>query len=239
MVDKLHISPRTRPDRIFNHKQVKHEYLALRCRFAWLLMALLTLTLANCSTSNTVVPGDPMADHSFLTQQPCAAPCWYDLEPDQASKEDVYRTLRGLNFVNQSTIRELSASWLEDNEAKEIAWDCIHPNKRDCGSATVSLDKLKRVRMVIGYPLTFAQAVNQLGPPDFVDYGISHDGQCTIGLNWPLKNISVQGYDVRMCRTLLEEKSVKAETQIETLDYSLPWRDGTCCRVPWTNLTIR
>jgi hypothetical protein len=73
-------------------------------RYSILLVAVLGLTLASCDGNPAL--DDPLADSSFLTQQPCAAPCWYGLEPDKSTADDVIAALRKLPFVDSGTIWE-------------------------------------------------------------------------------------------------------------------------------------
>ncbi len=42
---------------------------------------LIAFTVAACEAK----PNDPQADRSFSTWQPCVAPCWYRLEPNEST----------------------------------------------------------------------------------------------------------------------------------------------------------
>lgn len=97
-------------------------------------MALL-LVAAGCkfsATGDLAKPTvDPLADQSFLNQQPCASPCWYGLEPDKSSAKEVYTTLSTLPFVDPTTIEEWGYIWLDDNRAKQVGFSCLHQKDRE------------------------------------------------------------------------------------------------------------
>ena len=144
------------------------------------------------SCASTAVD-DPLADHSFITQQPCAAPCWYGLELDKSSKDDVYTTLQRLPFIDQNTIKEWNTGWLNDETAVEVHFSCLHPNVRSCGEALVSQGKLKQLHMFIGYQLTFETVVQELGIPGYVSDvpNNAEVGGCEVSLYWPILWIEV------------------------------------------------
>ncbi len=96
---------------------IQHKMMAL-------LLVLLPIVVASCSTLAT---DDPLADHSFLTQQPCASPCWYELEPNKSSFDEVYATLSNLPFVDPTTIAEREYIWLNDDKATQVGFSCLHP----------------------------------------------------------------------------------------------------------------
>jgi hypothetical protein len=186
---------------------------------------------------------DPLADQSFLTQEPCAAPCWYGLELDKSNKVDVYAVLGKLSFVDETTIKELPASWSGDQSASEILFGCSHPSDTSCGGVLLSGDKLKRMWFSVGYELTAETAVEQLGLPAYIDYGpySAEIESCIIDLAWPGKGILLRYLNkttYAQCQTLQSGNSVSSNIKIATIYYlaqegfgSEP--TGCCKRISW------
>ncbi len=134
-----------------------NDVLALRGGFGLVVMILLQITIISCKSGNDNLP----VDRSFLTQQPCASPCWYGLEPDKSSTSDVHATLATLPFVDQSRIAEGRRTWLKDDNAKEIDFDCVNPKGDSCGGMfTFSQGTLKWLLLRIPYQLTFQMAAD-------------------------------------------------------------------------------
>jgi hypothetical protein len=79
----------------------KHRCLQI---VALTLSLLLTISISGCESRSTSKSG--IATQSFLSDEPCAAPCWYGLVPGESSKADVLRVLAELPFVDMSTISE-------------------------------------------------------------------------------------------------------------------------------------
>ena len=106
------------------------------------LTVLALLVLAACSRHQD---GSSLVDRSFLTGQPCTPPCWYGLEPEKATEEDVISTLKTLPFVESSTItvtKVVQGAPLVANEQR-VWFDCREPEERHCGLALLSGDKIE------------------------------------------------------------------------------------------------
>ncbi len=127
------------------------------CGLAWLLVMLFGFTTTGCMSNSTISVDDPLADHSFLTQQPCAAPCWYGLEPGKSTAHDVDTTLDKLPFVDSSTIWQSTVIWGDDDNAKQIGFGCLHPKDADCGGGMIiSQGRLKRITLSPPYRLSLS-----------------------------------------------------------------------------------
>ncbi len=216
----------------------------MRCIFArehkvvWVLLSLIGLIVGCASTAD-----DPLADRSFLTGQPCQPPCWYGLTLDKSNKEDVLTVLKGLPFVDQATVKTPGTVWLGDERAVEIRFGCTHPMTDPCGGALVSTNVVKQIWISVGYSLRFEKVVAQLGPPEYVDYGVYHPeaGGCSIELGWPEKGISVQSLDTSsdtQCRFIRETGHMPSNVQATILIYSVKEgfssKPGGCCtRIKW------
>jgi hypothetical protein len=202
------------------------------------IVVLIVVFAAACSAVN-----DPKADQSFTTDKPCAAPCWYGLEPDRSTKADVLAVLTQLEFIDSASVQEYSDRWFEDDHALGIAFDCIHPKIAGCVNAIISGDKLKWLRTSAGSKLTVKMTVDKLGIPSYVDYGpyAPEVGGCIVTLAWPPRGISIGMLDTRndeACRAIRDGHGIPADLRVTSLDYTVQGAftsdPGGCCkRVLW------
>lgn len=202
------------------------------------------LAVSGCTGILTASDDDPLADHSFLTGEPCEAPCWYGLELDKASEDDIIGTLHGLPFIEASTIYTYTSNWINDNSAVGINYGCSHPPMGDfCGSFLLSDNKLKYIRLTVGYKLTLETVVSKLGSPDYIDYGPIHVdvGGCDLNLYWPEQNIQAEFINREadaLCQAIQSGEKISPRTVVTALWYSVsegfgPLPGGCCRRIPW------
>jgi hypothetical protein len=191
---------------------------------AWLLVAVF-LGIAIASCSNHTTSDDPLADQSFLTQQPCTAPCWHGLEPDKSSVDEVYATLNKLPFVDPATIAEWGYIWLDDDKAKQIGFRCLHPKDKGCGgSLVISQGKLKEITLSIPYKLTFQKAVDLLDQPDTFDYRLAdpEGNGCIITLIWTQRGTYLRSIEPKnndQCRLIRESGRVSPDITVTQVFY--------------------
>jgi hypothetical protein len=148
--------------------------------------------IAACKATPT--PESPLADRSFITDQPCAAPCWYGLEIGKSTEEDIYKVIKQLPFVDQTDIREFQTNYGDITDLKNIGFRCVYkPEAGFCGGLTVYKGKLAGIGTTIDYKLTIGQVANKLGRP-------SHIKRFTVGVEilrcdttiyWEDKSIAV------------------------------------------------
>lgn len=207
------------------------------------LSAMIMLLAVSCADISTSRNDDPLADRSFITGEPCAAPCWQNLELNEANETEVLDKLKTLSFVDAETVYTYTASWLGDNAAIAVAFDCTHPAEENCGLARVSKDKLKSLILSVGYDLTLEDVVSKLGPPAYIDYGPIHVdiGGCIVDLFWPGRNViatSRNTKEVALCSNIEAGKPISPTVLITELSYTVdegfgPAPAGCCKRVPW------
>jgi hypothetical protein len=187
-----------------------------------LLFVVLAFALSACNANQN----DPLIDRSFVTSQPCAAPCWYGLEVDKSSREDAYATLRKLLFVDQTSINEYITIWQNDEQAVNVGWSCLHPKNDSCGGgARFSGNKLERLSLTPGYSFTFSDTVQKLGPPNYVSYFPGMDPKCDLSLVWPAQGISVNGQLPKLCPSLDEIKTglpINPNIQVVEISFESP-----------------
>jgi hypothetical protein len=193
------------------------------------------LVVTGCASTRI---DDPLADHSFLTNQPCAAPCWYGIKLGDTSKDSVRTTLKKLPFVDSASIQETQQIWLNDPNAIEIDYNCLHPLDKECGGIQFASGEIKLIWTTVGYDLTFKQVVDVLGPPEYVDYGPDHPETygCLIDLTWPKKSIGVHIHDLNSdahCKMIADGNGVAPDIKVETISYSsfevFRSKSGGCC----------
>lgn len=155
----------------------------IRERLLLYFSLLLMIIISGCQQKTEV-------DQSFTSGLPCKAPCWYGLKLDVSSKADVLTTLDQLPFVDKKSIHEYGTRWYADDHAIVIYYDCIN-SRENCGSLLLSEDRLKQIWIAIKYPLTLKQAVDKLGQPEDIQYGVCQPGYCEVNLDWPNQRIFV------------------------------------------------
>lgn len=160
---------------------------------SFLIFSVLVLTtLIGCTTLGGTPTADPLVDTSFLTGQPCAAPCWYGLELDKSTKEDVYNTLKQLPLVDASSIKEFkTALWAEP--IPEIEFDCRDPKISSCTEIFIEDGLVKQIMYTVGFDLPLERVVEKLGVPEYVQFaGNPNVGGTRMSLFWPSKLIAVE-----------------------------------------------
>ncbi len=206
-----------------------------------LFIILFGLAIAGCRDNRN----ESLIDRSFLTDQPCKAPCWYGLELDKSNRDNIYSTIKALPFVDQATVREWGTGWLDDETAREVHFDCLYPTPATTGciGLTISHDKLKAIRMSVGFDLTFKTVVDKLGPPNYMNHTPwgGEIGGCVIGLFWPDRGISVEYIDTQTsarCDRLNQGKRVTPDTPVGGIFYTAKEgiRECSACS-PWVGFS--
>lgn len=194
------------------------------------VVALVALMLLSCTSSNISAttktgdfPNDPNVDRSFVTGQPCYAPCWQGLNLDVSTVEEVQSTLRELPFVDQTTLFEYK---YESNQ-RVFGFDCTYyhvPGGGGCGVLETSIDgTLKRVVTSVQYPLSLRSVIDQIGNPEFFTANpLPNDDVCLLEIYWPEKKIitTLQGTPrEKFCAKIESEEAILA-LQIKSLIYT-------------------
>jgi hypothetical protein len=127
-------------------------------------------------------------DQSWLTGKPCAAPCWYGLEPGISTRQDSDSTVERLTFINDNsnTITDKFGS----------TFFCKQPQSFNCVNMDFENDVLEDIYFVPNYQITFEQAVKKLGKPDgFLVQPLYPDaGGCKLQVVWKNKRLVIN-YD--------------------------------------------
>lgn len=185
------------------------------------LAILLTAAIAGCNRG-TPTPDPKLVDQSFLTDRPCAPPCYYGLKVDQSTKKEVLDKIKSIPFIDVGSATTLNARWPYDNQAKQVYFDCLYGGQKypGCISFVFSSGTLKRIEQTALFPLTIKIMVDKLGPPDYyIDF--VQPGEtiaCSESFGWISKQIVASSYFKHECPNA--KSPVSADTIIQTLDYS-------------------
>lgn len=168
-----------------------------------------------------------IVDRSFLLNEPCEAPCWYNLIPGELPERDVTEVLAELPFVDQdSIVRRDSASMSNFTGGTRIRYNCIGADKGyTCGYIYLVDGIVHIISHVIRYPLTIEQVIEKLGPPDYVVYGLypPHGDGCLVDLEWLEQGITVRIVDrprVQLCLDIDQQIPFEPTIQVTSISYS-------------------
>ena len=111
-----------------------------------------------------------IADQSFMTGNPCKAPCWYGLVPGVSSDTEIMQKLPQLTFIDTHSIVRNEGSFWPGNQPHMIYFNCKNIQKTQCGFLIVTDDRLKFINLYLQYNLMLSQVIKKLGPPEYIDY---------------------------------------------------------------------
>lgn len=136
-------------------------------------------------------PEDPRVDRSFVTGQPCEAPCWYGLRVGESTLDDIRKTLPELPFADVDHIHEQPTGAFGPNE-KSFTIPCVYSEELEsCAHLETSLDGILRgITIHIDYGLPLQAVVQKLGNPEYYTADPLPDQDiCLLGIYWPQINI--------------------------------------------------
>lgn len=184
-----------------------------------ILLILIAFMCVSCTLTNT--------DRSFLTDQPCAAPCWYGIVPGESSKAEVVETLNSLPFVDERSIKEYLPFLDGDgHEQVDMIFNCVSPLNRYCGGALFVDDQLIEINLHVGYALNIETVVTKLGPPTMFYYREYHPevGGCTAILAWPELGIIASHTNKQkstLCDKIQRGEKISKDIRIHMLIYTI------------------
>jgi hypothetical protein len=228
------------------------------------LIILLVATMSGCSSDDSIpkafdddIPNE-LQDLSILTDQPCNAPCWYNLTPDKSSKQEALDVLGNLTFIDSASIRSQNANWWgvtpeEPVPATLILAACVQPANEICVEILTVEDKIKYISLFPNYGLTFDEAVEHLGNPDYISahpYGAECLG-CILEFSWlePPLEIFITRVDRRctagnkICKAIWDGGKILKDLQVEQITYqgSVPSYRQTPMQdydIPWPGFAV-
>jgi hypothetical protein len=185
------------------------------------------LTILIIFLSITGCKEDPLIDRSFVTDQPCSAPCWQGIIINKSSLDDVTKVLKELSFVESSSIRVRDVKLTGAQEDTEVAFDCSHPKQKRCGVIILRNDKAVYISLSVGYPLSLKEVVDKLGVPDYVTSDLYHPeaGGCVLSMEYINLGIVVESFDrqsEKNCHALESGEGLNPKIKVDGLRYQSP-----------------
>jgi hypothetical protein len=214
-----------------------------------LLFVILQL-LAGCSLLDPQKEPE-IADRSFITGDPCEAPCWYDLIPGESPESLAEEVLAELPFVHQNLIRVWeNTAFLDFTDGTHIDYTCVEGDENPpCGHIYLADGIVQYIGYNVLYQLPLETIFEKLGKPDYVLYTASspHGDGCTVMLDWLERGISAEIIHTRKrqtCIDLAEGRAFDADILVTDLIYQskatqVPDRCGQLPCVPWPGFTDR
>ena len=186
--------------------------------------------LCGCSGSRGSLAPELM-DKSPFIGDPCAAPCWHGLEIAKSTESEVVSTLKSLSFIDQETLKIKSSSGPSFDPkitvpGKWITADCLRPQTH-CLDVDIADGKLRDIKSILNYKITFDEIVKDIGNPDKVvrtDYSAEIIA-CYIRLVWVQKQlvlVSKRFTGAKGCdysQTAVSSGLVEASLEIEEVDF--------------------
>ncbi len=124
----------------------------------------------------------------------CKAPCWYGLELGKTTKAEALRKVNTLSFINSQKVDELVGYRTADTTYVYLY--CKNPDE-DCPELTFVHDTLESIYMTPNHQITFAEVVDKLGSPDFVEATAVTPEiiDCRVSLIWMSRQMEIGYYE--------------------------------------------
>ena len=188
-----------------------------------------------CSSCNGVNPEqkptlDPaLVDQSWLTGTPCAAPCWYGLEPARSTQEEAFKTTPKLSFISTDTPESLTTTYW-DKDAKQykveeaVYYKCKNPSELYCVYQTFRDGLLYQILLYPNYEITFFDAVGQLGEPTaFTVNRTSPEAKgCIVSILWEERQMFIIYDEGRLSSPYSEDLCDKINKESKKVPGNLP-----------------
>ncbi|MBN2500716.1 MAG: hypothetical protein JXB38_08070 [Anaerolineales bacterium] len=201
-----------------------------------------TEVAATPTTGPTATPIDieanpELVDKSFITGEPCEAPCWYNLEVGGILEGDVALMLSFLPFIDRTTIQ--ASADIYDPLSTIITYDCVYETAENCGFIGVSAaGEISGVAHQIVYPLSLADVVEKYAEPAYmyVNAYYGDEDNCQLAMYWPEHGIAVEvieDSEAGLCQSVKTGESIPTNLQVLWVYYSPLPADGGEGTLPW------
>jgi hypothetical protein len=182
--------------------------------------------------------GEP--DQSFISGEPCGAPCFYNIELLTTSGDEAKDILGNLSFINPASIIEEDNVY--DEDSYYIKYSCSEDLTELCGYIGVS-----SYQMVTGmghkvfYRLSLADVVDKYGTPDFSYKNAAYSGtdQCEIVVYYVDQNFAVEiieDGDTGLCQDFGDTETLNGDLQIDWVYYNFINEEIAANMIEWQGL---
>lgn len=151
-------------------------------------------SLQNPTIIPTPIEDPSLIDKSWLTGNPCKAPCWYGLVPGESSFEDALSVVDTLPFIVSSDDIYSIKQYYSETQIQEIYYfKCKEPKGANCVLLSFVEDTLVEIYLVTNFFITFSDVVGQIGAPDYLWAGpvTPEIINCDVGLIWLQRQMSI------------------------------------------------
>ena len=162
----------------------------------------------------------------FFSTQSCTPPCWESLTPGASTIDDVRRVLATLSGIPANSVSEGGSFELNGHQVSQIQWCWTPTSPRRCGYAVLINGRFSGIGFPPAATITFASAVQELGPPDQVAYEqVMWTSACRVSLEWQDVAISATASVRDSCPSGAGAETglpVSPLLQVNTLYYATP-----------------
>jgi hypothetical protein len=222
---------------LFHKMEIIKPMKSINRKILFCINLLIILTVSGCGIS--IMSGAPtqtatidlrLVDNSLFTDIPCQAPCWYGLVPGNSTEADSLNTFRELSFLDANRIEKHVASYFDpmvqkNVNAKLITVKCIIPKDHQCVGLIIVGDTLKTIVLFPNYPITFRDALDYLGSPDYVQVIPSLTPGCSLRLVWRERQIILSHTDPNsntLCEKIRKGARIDPQLMIHSISYVMP-----------------
>jgi hypothetical protein len=170
----------------------------IRKRRIFILFFLFTVSCNTFHISNTLPTAtidNTLIDKSWLTDEPCKAPCWYGLEIGKTTQSEAKILITKLSFIQSANIKEQKSY---GKNKSDILLDYYLPCKNvnhSCSIITFRNDILVSIYLIPNYEITIGEVVDELGDPDLTDIGPVVPNGCIADLIWIQRQMVIRLYE--------------------------------------------
>jgi hypothetical protein len=182
---------------------IRNEYLLFIISIFFVNSCFPKPTSIRTTPTIPIVPIE-MTDQSWLTDQPCKSPCWYQMQVGETTKEESMELLKKNRFINPTPIREYhigTFDTVEDQkpENKGIVFNCVQPDGWECAYLEFVSNNLYSIQLNLPYKISFEEVVKKIGFPDYLDVmqngGPEKTNGCGIRMIWVNRQLIVESFE--------------------------------------------
>jgi hypothetical protein len=142
----------------------------------------------------TVISDTDLLDQSWLLDEPCKAPCWYELELEHSTQQEAEEAILSLPFIEPSHDPYSIGLRISGNKEEELIYfDCVEPQGVPCAILGFVNSVLVEIMIVPNFHITFADVVEKIGAPDVMraEPVAPSATECQVSLIWADRQMSI------------------------------------------------
>ena len=182
--------------------------------------------------------GEP--DQSFLTGEPCDAPCYHNIELLTTSGAEAKDILKELTFINPASIIEEENVYEEDSYY--LKYSCSEDLTELCGYVGISpYDLVTGMGHKVFYRLPLASVIEKYGTPNFSYKNAAYGGtdQCEIVVYFVDQNFAVEiieNAETGLCQDFRNTETLSGDLQIDWVYYNFIDSEIAANMIQWQGL---